>query len=83
VSYTLGNVIGAQLWEKIRNALPDLDRQISAGELAPFREWLRNHIHTHGQTWTTRETLALIGIEKLDPEPLRASIAAKAQELYG
>jgi carboxypeptidase Taq len=83
VSYTLGNVIGAQLWEKIQVALPNLEGQIASGDLRPLREWLRVNIHAHGQTWTTKETLARIGIDALDPEPLRASISSKALELYG
>jgi carboxypeptidase Taq len=83
VSYTLGNVIGAQLWEKIQVALPNLEGQIASGDLSPLREWLRVNIHAHGQTWTTKETLARIGIDALDPEPLRASISSKALELYG
>jgi Zn-dependent M32 family carboxypeptidase len=48
-----------------------------------LREWLRTNIHSHGRTYGTKETLAKLGIERLDPEPLRASIAAKAESLYG
>ncbi|CAN5334878.1 carboxypeptidase M32 [soil metagenome] len=83
VGYTLGNVIGAQLWPLINADLPNLDDQFAAGEFLPLREWLREKIHKHGQTYGTKETLARIGIEALDPEPLRASIAAKAHEIYG
>jgi carboxypeptidase Taq len=83
VGYTLGNVIGAQLWPLINADLPDLDAQFAAGEFLPLREWLREKIHKHGRTYGTRETMRRIGIERIDPEPLRASIAAKAQEIYG
>ncbi|MCC6704497.1 MAG: carboxypeptidase M32 [Thermomicrobiales bacterium] len=83
VSYTLGNVIAAQLWQKIVVDLPSIEDQIANGEFGPLREWLRVKVHAHGQTRTTRETLAKIGIPGLDPEPLRASIAKKALELYG
>ena len=83
VSYTLGNVIAAQLWQKIAGDLPAIEDQIANGEFGPLREWLRVNIHAHGRTWTTRETLAKIGIDRLDPEPLRASIAKKALEVYG
>ena len=83
VGYTLGNVIGAQLWPLINADLPDLDTQFAVGEFLPLREWLREKIHKHGRTYGTKETLRRVGIEALDPEPLRASIAAKAQEIYG
>jgi carboxypeptidase Taq len=83
VGYSLGNVIGAQLWSLIERNLPGLDGQFAAGDFSPLREWLRTNIHSHGRTYGTKETLAKLGIERLDPEPLRASIAAKAESLYG
>ena len=83
VGYTLGNVIGAQLWQLIRRDLPDLNRQFSNGEFLPLREWLRENVHKTGRTYGTKTLLKRLGIDRLDPEPLRASIAAKADELYG
>lgn len=83
VGYTLGNVIGAQLWQLIQRDLPDLDHQFSNGEFLPLREWLRENVHKTGRTYGSKELLKRLGIDQLDPEPLRASIAAKANELYG
>jgi carboxypeptidase Taq len=83
VGYSMGNIIGAQLWQVIERDLPELDNQFAAGEFSPLREWLRENIHRHGRTYGTKETLARIGIDALDPEPLRASFAAKAESLYG
>jgi carboxypeptidase Taq len=83
VGYTLGNVIGAQLWALIERDLPNLDEQFAAGEFLTLREWLRENVHKTGRTFGTKTLLKGLGIERLDPEPLRASIAAKATELYG
>src|SRR4030095_1784734 len=44
-SYTLGNIMSAQFFAAARRDLPDLDRQIAAGEFAPLREWLTSHIY--------------------------------------
>ena len=35
-TYALGNVISLQIWERVREALPDLDEQLAAGELQPL-----------------------------------------------
>ena len=35
-TYSLGNVISLQIWEKVREALPDLDEQFERGEFAPL-----------------------------------------------
>jgi carboxypeptidase Taq len=67
----------------IRRDLPDLNRQFSNGEFLPLREWLRENVHKTGRTYGTKTLLKRLGIDRLDPEPLRASIAAKADELYG
>ena len=34
-TYALGNVISLQIWAKVREALPDLDDQLAAGDLLP------------------------------------------------
>ena len=31
-TYALGNVISLQIWAKVREAIPDLDEQLAAGE---------------------------------------------------
>ena len=48
-TYSLGNIIAGQLWEAAHEALPDLEQHIEHGDLAPLREWLREHVHRHGR----------------------------------
>jgi len=47
-SYALGLVIAAQLWEALRNELPEVDRLIERGEFAPVFGWLRDNMHGYG-----------------------------------
>ena len=68
-TYTLGNLIAAQLWERLRDDLPDLDEQLERGEFAPLREWLREHVHRHGRKFPPRELLRRITGEDLRVEP--------------
>ena len=56
-TYTLGNLIAAQLWDVLREELPDLDAQIERGEFEPLREWLRSRIHSHGRKLPPPELL--------------------------
>ena len=37
-TYTLGNLMAAQLWEPVRDDLPELDAQIERGDFAPLRD---------------------------------------------
>ena len=56
-TYALGNIISAQLWERLLEDVPDLHEQIELGEFATLRDWLREHLHRHGRKFTPRETL--------------------------
>jgi carboxypeptidase Taq len=59
-TYTLGNVMSVQIWERLREDLPELDEQVERGEFGPLREWLGEHLHRHGRKYTPAETLAKV-----------------------
>jgi len=76
-TYALGNVIAGQLWGRVTADLPDLDERFAAGEFAPLREWLAEHVHRHGRRYLTTELLQRVVGEGLDPAPYLAYLEAK------
>jgi carboxypeptidase Taq len=68
-TYTLGNLIGAQLWERLREDLGDVDGQLEQGEFAPLREWLRVNVHQYGRKFPPRELLRRATGDELRVEP--------------
>jgi carboxypeptidase Taq len=76
-SYTLGNVIGAQLMEVIRRDLPDLDAQIARGEFAPLLSWLQEKIYRHGRKFTPGELLERVVGEGLNARAWIDYVTAK------
>ena len=40
-TYTLGNLMAAQLWETLRADLPEIDAQLERGDFAPLRTLAR------------------------------------------
>ena len=58
-----------QIWEKVAEALPDLDAQIEAGEFAELGGWLRENLYALGRKFTPQETLERVAGGPLDPEP--------------
>jgi carboxypeptidase Taq len=81
-TYALGNVISLQLWAKVREANPDLDAQMAAGELLPLSNWLRDNLYAHGCKLTPKETLArLTGSDALDPQPYLSYLGDKMAAL--
>jgi carboxypeptidase Taq len=83
-TYALGNLISAQIWEKVVADLPDLDSAIEAGEFASLRDWLREHLHRHGRKYTPGETLErVVGTSEIDPEPYVRYLREKLSSIYG
>lgn len=81
--YTLGNLIGAQLMEKIRVDLPDLDAQIAGGHFSGLLDWLRKNLHRHGRKFTPNELLVRTTGKPLTAAPWIAYVRQKFGALYG
>jgi carboxypeptidase Taq len=83
-TYALGNLISAQIWERIVSDLPDLHDEFEQGEFGSLRDWLREHLHRHGRKFTPLETLERVsGAAKIDPEPYVRYLRSKLGEIYG
>jgi len=81
-TYALGNVISAQIWERVLEDIPDLYDQFEAGEFGALRTWLVEHLHRHGRKFTPKETLERVVGGPIDAGPylryLRDKLAVAA-----
>jgi carboxypeptidase Taq len=75
-TYTLGNLYAAQLIESYRSA-HDLDAELRAGEFAPLRAWLREHVHQVGQRQPAEEIIRKATGQGLDSGAFFRALAAK------
>jgi carboxypeptidase Taq len=82
-TYALGTLLAAQVWRAVRGALPDLDAQLEAGDLAPLRDWLGEHIHRHGKLLEPGELVRQATGRELDAEPYLAYARAAAAGTLG
>ena len=82
-TYSLGNLIAAPVWDLARGALPDLDRQLAAGELAPLRDFLAERIYRHGGKYEPAEMVVRATGGPLDPAPLLRYLERKFGAIYG
>ena len=83
-TYALGNLISAQIWERIVSDLPGLHDEFEQGEFGSLRDWLRENLHRHGRKFTPLETLERVsGAPKIDPEPYVRYLRSKLGEIYG
>ncbi len=82
-TYALGNLISAQLWERIQTDIPDLADQIRRGEFAPLLGWLREKIHHHGSKYEPQDLVQQVTGSKINAAPYMRYLRAKYSEIYG
>jgi len=82
-TYSLGNVVSVQLWERAESDLGDLEEQFERGEFAPLRDWLRDNVHRHGRAFTPQELLQRVTGSTMDPAPYLRYLERKLGELFG
>ncbi|HTX91674.1 MAG TPA: carboxypeptidase M32 [Anaerolineales bacterium] len=82
-TYALGNLISAQLWEKIDQDIPDLPDQIRHGKFEALLAWLREKVHRHGAKFEPQELVQKVTGSKIDPTAYVRYLTAKFGEIYG
>ena len=76
-TYLLGSVLSVQIWEKAREALPDVEEQIERGELSELHGWLRENLYSLGRKFTPAETIERVAGGPIDPQPYLAYLRDK------
>lgn len=78
-SYTLGNMIAAQLWSAAQTRMPDIEEDFARGEFGRLLGWLRTEVHAHGRR---EDAFALT--RRVTDDPLGATaLLAYLEERYG
>lgn len=82
-TYALGNIISAQLWERINKEIRNLEEQIRKGQFAELREWLRKNIHQYGHKYDPRELVRKVTGNDIDSAAYVRYLTEKYGEIYG
>ena len=82
-TYALGNLISAQLWEKINADIHELDDQIRKGDFSQLLDWLRKNIHQYGQKYEPQTLVEEVTGSKITSEPYIRYLTKKYGEIYG
>ena len=76
-TYSIGNLMSAQIWEALNRDVPDVEERISRGDSEALRHWLRERVHRHGRTFPPRELLRRVTGEELSVEPFLRYLRGK------
>lgn len=81
-TYSLGNLVAAQLWRKVNEEVPGLQEQIAGGSCARLLEWLRDRVHRFGSSYTADEVIDEACGGVLDYQPFLDYLWEKFGKLY-
>lgn len=81
-TYSLGSFYAAQFYDKAKQVLPDLEKNIENGNLLPLLNWLRENIHQYGKFYSAEEICKEVTGEKLNFKYFMDYARNKYSKLY-
>ena len=81
-TYSLGNVYAGCLNAALRDAVPDVDEALAAGDATPAVEWLRENLQRHGSLYRPVDLTGRATGAPVSAEPLLDYLDAKFGEIY-
>ncbi len=82
-TYTLGNIIAAQLIGRARQEQGNLDEAFSRGDFGGLHGWLRENVYRQGGRYSARELVQRVTGSPPDHRPLIEGLRVKYGNLYG
>ncbi len=81
-TYALGNLYNVPIMNQACKEMPDLNDNISQGNLLPLREWLKNRVHKIGRRQTASELIVNLTGAPLSAGPFMDYLEEKFSAIY-
>ncbi len=82
-TYAIGNIYAAEIMARVEQDIPDLDNQVSQGDVSALLVWLRENVHRHGKIYLPNELMRRVIGHEPSELPLMEYLNKKFGELYG
>jgi len=82
-SYSIGNLISAQLYKSMLRDIPDLMERVEGGDLRGPLEWLRGRVHRYGKLHEVEDLIKVSTGGALDPDHFIDYLREKYSSLHG
>jgi carboxypeptidase Taq len=82
-TYTLGNLVAAQMWRTIQKQLPGLEQQIEQGRFDILRGWLNENVHRPGRMYRSDDMIKRLTGEPLNSDHFIGYLKEKFGPIYG
>jgi len=67
-TYSMGNLIGAQVWDALLRDIPERCDLIAKGEFAPILGWLQEKIYSQARRYDAQDLIQRVTGEKMNPK---------------
>jgi len=81
-TYALGNIYAAQFYNKMKNEINDVEKEISKGKFNEILRWLRHNIHSFGSMYNAEELCERVTGEPLNSKYFLNYIDDKYKKIY-
>ncbi len=81
-SYTIGNMYAAQFFETFEKEHPNWEKRIAKRDLLFIKEWLNNHIHSHGRRYNSQDLLKKVTGKEFTVQPYLDYLGSKYKKIY-
>jgi carboxypeptidase Taq len=81
-TYTIGNLLSAQLYNKAIETHPSLPSEIEQGNFSTLLGWLRENVHRHGSRYTFAELVKAITGGEVQVKPFIMYLRDKFLDIY-
>ena len=81
-TYSLGSFYAAQFFNKAKEEIKDLEKEIENGNMKPLLTWLRKNIHKHGRYYSAKKVCKKATGEKLNFKYFMEYVEEKYGKIY-
>jgi carboxypeptidase Taq len=81
-TYSMGNLIGLQIWRKLREDILNPDELMARGDFQPILGWLQEKIYRQGRRYTPRELVTRVTGRPMQPNDWLAYAQEKYKDVY-
>ena len=82
-TYSMGNLIGAQIWTKLVADLGNTEELMSEGNFAPILGWLVEHVYSEAKLLRPRDLVTKVTGRPMEATDWLNYAQGKYRELYG
>lgn len=81
-TYTLGNVLSVQFFDRAREERPEIDTELASGDFGTLLGWLQERVYRHGRRFEPLDLVQRATGRPMTTEPYLAYLEGKYGALY-